>query len=93
MKVLQLIDSLDIGGAERVAVNFANALAENSISSHLCVTRLEGPLKDFIKSDVKYLVLNKRKTLDLNAISKLSKYIKSEGIQIIHAHSSSFMDL
>ncbi len=26
MKVLQLIDSLNAGGAERVAVNYANAL-------------------------------------------------------------------
>ena len=35
MKVLQLIDSLETGGAERVAVNFANSLSETEISSFL----------------------------------------------------------
>ena len=28
MKVLQLIDSLNAGGAERVAVNYANSLSQ-----------------------------------------------------------------
>jgi len=34
MRILQLIDSLQVGGAERMAVNYANALAdENRIFS------------------------------------------------------------
>lgn len=42
MKVLQLIDSLSVGGAERVAVNLANGLAEAGVQSYLCATRQEG---------------------------------------------------
>ncbi len=38
MKVLQLIDSLHAGGAERVAVNYANALASRVEKSFLCAT-------------------------------------------------------
>lgn len=90
MKVLQLIDSLDTGGAERVAVNFANSLSETEISSYLCATRHEGLLKIGVLKTVGYLFLNKKGTLDLKAILRLRRFIKKEQITIIHAHSSSF---
>jgi hypothetical protein len=45
MKVLQLIDSLEGGGTERVAVNLANALSLNKERTFLCTTRKEVPLK------------------------------------------------
>ncbi|WP_417236777.1 glycosyltransferase family 4 protein [Bizionia paragorgiae] len=90
MRVLQLIDSLEAGGAERVAVNIANSLAAKMEKSYLCATRKEGPLKASIHDDVGYLFLNKQGVLDVQAIAKLSRFIKSEGIAIIHAHSTSF---
>ena len=45
MRVLQLIDSLEVGGAERLALNYANALSERITLSALVVTRKEGALK------------------------------------------------
>ncbi|MCF7560306.1 glycosyltransferase [Sabulilitoribacter multivorans] len=90
MKVLQLIDSLEAGGAERVAVNIANALSSNIEGSFLCATRKEGLLKESLSTKVGYLFLNKTKTLDFTAIKTLSSFIKEHEIQIIHAHSSSF---
>ena len=44
MRILQIIDSLEAGGAERMAVNYANALANEMEFSGLVVTRKEGPL-------------------------------------------------
>lgn len=90
MRVLQLIDSLHPGGAERVAVNIANALASKVEVSYLCATREEGLLKEGIDNHVNYLFLNKQKTVDVKAIKKLSAFIKSENINIIHAHGTSF---
>lgn len=90
MRVLQLIDSLDPGGAERVAVNLANAMSTEIDESFLCTTRKEGLLKESLKSDVGYLFLNKQKTIDLKAIKLLSAFVKTNKINIIHAHSSSF---
>ncbi|WP_231567325.1 glycosyltransferase family 4 protein [Lacinutrix sp. Hel_I_90] len=90
LRVLQLIDSLHTGGAERVAVNIANALASQITASYLCATREEGLLKESIAKDVGYLFLSKKKAIDLKAISTLSNYIKSNKIEIIHAHSTSF---
>lgn len=91
MKVLQLIDSLDAGGAERVAVNIANALSlKEDFNSYLCATRKEGLLKNSLDKNVDYLFLNKKSTFDVSAIKKLRQFVKNNKIDIIHAHSSSF---
>ena len=90
MRVLQLIDSLEAGGAERIAVTFANALTEHLEQSYLCTTRKEGTLKSSLQKDVAYIFLNKKKTLDINAVFRLKKFLKSEKISIVHAHSTSY---
>lgn len=90
MKVLQLIDSLQAGGAERVAVNYANALVSRIETSYLCATREEGILKESLSKEVQYLFLNKKSTLDVKAISTLSRFVKYHSITMIHAHASSF---
>lgn len=90
MRVLQLIDSLNTGGAERVAVNIANALSTEINGSFLCVTRKEGLLKDSLLKQVGYLFLNKKYTVDFKAIIKLYRFIKKHKINVVHAHSTSF---
>lgn len=90
MRVLQLIDSLHPGGAERVAVNIANALVSRIDASYLCVTREAGLLKESIDAQVNYLFLDKNKTLDVKAIKKFNAFIKAENIEVIHAHGTSF---
>lgn len=90
MKVIQLIDSLAIGGAERMAVTYANMLASEVETSYLCVSRKEGLLKNTINEEVSYLFLGKKRTLDLKAIQKLSEYIKKESITHLHAHGTSY---
>lgn len=91
MRVLQLIDSLQPGGAEKMAVNMANALVPHVDGTFLCCTRQEGMLKDEIKQEVGYLFLNKKSRFDLMALMLLKKYIKEKEIDIIHAHGTSFL--
>ena len=90
LKVIQIIDSLNVGGAEVLAVNIANSLVDKGIESHLCVTRKEGSLNKLITQEVGYIYLKRNKTLDIKAIRKLSNYIKENDIGIIHAHSTSY---
>jgi len=90
IRVIQIIDSLHVGGAERVAVNYANGLVSKINKSHICVTREEGPLLKSLNSDVGYIYLNKKSTLDLMAIFKLKNYVTLNKIDVLHAHSSSF---
>tara|TARA_R110002051_G_scaffold84713_3_gene150024 strand:+ start:272 stop:1345 length:1074 start_codon:yes stop_codon:yes gene_type:complete len=90
MRVLQLIDSLEVGGAERMAVNYANALLNEIEVSALCTTRAEGDLKNLVQPDIPYLFLNKKHTLDLSAFLRLRRFVKNHNIQIIQAHGSSY---
>lgn len=91
IRVLQLIDSLDVGGAEMLAVNIFNLLSKRDhVRSFLCVTRAEGKLKTQIKEEESYLFLNKKNKIDFSAIVKLVRFIKKNKIEVIHAHSSSF---
>lgn len=91
MRILQLIDSLDAGGAERMAVNYANALYNELGFSALCTTRKEGVLKNAISCDVDYLFLRKKGTFDFEALLRLKQFIKKNKIDILHAHSTSFI--
>ena len=91
IKAIQLIDSLHAGGAERVAVSYANALKPEILAYHLCTTREEGDLKEQLNEGVGYLFLKKRSALDILAVVRLVRYCKNNQINIIHAHGSSFL--
>jgi glycosyltransferase involved in cell wall biosynthesis len=90
MGILQLIDSLEAGGAERMAVNYANALVNQIEFSGLVVTRKEGPLLNQIDKKVSYLFLNKKRSVDLLALFRLRCFVKKNKVAIVQAHSTSF---
>lgn len=90
MRIVQLIDSLEPGGAERMAVNLANVLAEKIEFSGLIATRNEGDLKFSIKPNVKYKFLKKKRKIDFNSVFSLRRFVKINKVSFIHAHSSSF---
>lgn len=88
LRVVQVVDSLAMGGAERLAVNLANTLADNGYESHLCSTRAEGPLAALIKPGVGRLRLNRSRSLDPLAFVAFAKYITRHRVEIVHAHGS-----
>ena len=90
IRILQLIDSLDAGGAERMAVNYANTLADVVPFSGLVTTRKEGALKGQVADNVAYLFLNKQGKLGWQAVLRLRRFIKLHKVDVVHAHSSSF---
>jgi glycosyltransferase involved in cell wall biosynthesis len=87
--VMQITDSLAIGGLERVAVNLANSLPSEHFHSHLCVTRQTGPLESAIAKNVQCIHLERTGRYDLGALWRLRKYIRENRIQILHAHGTS----
>ena len=84
MRVLQLIDSLDAGGAEKMAVRYANSLLGHIESSHLCATRKEGILKETVSPLVGYLCLNKKSAFDRKALGILSKYVEKKILSTLY---------
>lgn len=90
MRILQLIDSLDAGGAERMAVNFANEWRMHSERSLIFVTHKGGVLSKFIHSDVVSCIC-KRKYYGLFFVMlKLLLFIKKHKVTHIQAHTSSY---
>lgn len=90
MRIIQIIDSLEAGGAERMAVNYANALADEIEFSGLVATRKEGSLLHQIHPNVHYLFLNKKRQLDFGALVRLRSFALKNEVTHIHAHSTSF---
>jgi len=90
IRVVQLIDSLAAGGAERMAVSYANELAKQIAFSGLVATREEGSLKAQIQKPETYLFLNRKKTIDFKALLAFRNYIKKNQVGVIHAHGSSY---
>ena len=86
--VMQVTDTLAVGGAERIAVSFANALPRDRFSSHLCTTRAAGPLAALLHGDVRRLDLCRRTTLDIKALVRARSYILEKGISVLHAHGT-----
>lgn len=90
MRIVQVIDSLEIGGAEKMAVNYANALSNSIVFSGLVATRSEGNLKSHLNDSVSYLFLNKKSKLDISAVFKLRSYCKKNKVEVLQPHSSSY---
>jgi glycosyltransferase involved in cell wall biosynthesis len=90
MRVLQLIDSLHPGGAERMAVTLANALHTKIEGSYICVTREEGALKKELDVSIPYIFLEKKGKVAINALRRLRAFCIDNDITHVHAHGTSF---
>ena len=87
--ILHLIDTLDAGGAQRMAVALVNGLDRRRFLPYLCASRRGGALRSSVKTDVDYLCLSRRTSVDVSAFLVLISWIRRNGIKIIHAHSTS----
>ncbi len=90
-KVYQLVDSLSLGGTERMSVNIANSLAEMGIESGLVVTRESGGLEQYLNPSVKKKIYKKKGKLDLFTFYKILKFLKSVNPEVLHAHQTSIL--
>ena len=88
-RILHVIDSLNPGGAEQMAINIVNGLAKRGCSTYLLVTHGDGLLHDKIDSRVTLILLKKKGALDVSGFLRMCKIIKENDISVIHAHSSS----
>lgn len=88
MKILMIIDSIDIGGAETHLINLVEALKKYGYESY--VTSSGGIYEKELKKEkiAHYkLPINSKNPLKLlMTLIKLKKYIKDNEINLIHAH-------
>ena len=87
--VMHLTDTLDGGGAERMAVNLVNHLPRERYRVFLCTTRCDGLLDSAVAADVERLRLRRTGRFDVAAILRLRKFIAEHDIRLLHAHNTS----
>tara|TARA_B110000467_G_scaffold44508_2_gene40794 strand:+ start:3482 stop:4570 length:1089 start_codon:yes stop_codon:yes gene_type:complete len=85
MKVIQIIDRLEYGGAERVFVDICNLLNDNSIEVTALFTREPGPMSNELNSNIPKISLRRKFKYSIIAMLKLLKV--SKDYDIIHVHS------
>jgi len=87
--VMHVIDSLAVGGAERMLVEIANNTNRDNFKVSVCVTRSDITLANELKSDISLYVLNRKSRFDIQGLKKLSIIVKNEKIDILHVHGRS----
>ena len=84
MKILQIIDSLNVGGAERVYVDLSNLLFKNKVDVTCLVYKQNGSLKELLHKDLPKLDLKRENKYSLAFAYKLSKVFSK--YNILHVH-------
>ena len=94
MRILELINTLGIGGAERVAANLALDLQSRGQSVHILALRelredgmMVFPEDRFVDSGVTLHELEKRDGFSVRALRRLAAYIRREQIDVVHTHN------
>jgi len=88
-RLLWLIDSLTMGGAERLVPNFARAYDKNQFELEVaCLKEIDGnPIADDLaEMGVPVTVINSRNLRDAAAFRRLLIFIRQRGFDIIHTH-------
>jgi len=85
-RILLVNDSLNVGGAERVAVDIANSLDPARFDVRFCSTRVGGPLRTMIDGRVPVGILGRKATWDLPKHVTFARRVRDAGIDVIHSH-------
>jgi len=83
--IIQVTDTLDAGGAERVATLLTKELEKRGYNSSLCATRRLGPLVQDLK-EYQVFCLDRKSTFDFRGVLKFRKLVKQLQIDVVHAH-------
>jgi len=87
IKVMHILLSLEIGGAERVATDLIKKLSGNGFTFSVCTLDKIGVLGHELGNDVALDCVNRKKGLDFALPMRLSRRIKSFSPDIIHMHN------
>lgn len=84
MKVLQVIDQLGVGGAERVVIDLSNILHNNSINVSFLVLLRKTNQDILLNKNIPKFYLKRKSKFSVKYLFRLSKILKN--YDIIHVH-------
>ena len=85
MRIVQVTESLEIGGAERVVVTLANELARRGHESSVVCLKTEGPLANDLVG-VPSSCIAKGEGNDPRAILRLAAALRAARAEVVHSH-------
>lgn len=86
MRILHIIESLDFGGAEKVTVSLANALADSHDVAICCLKRV-GALGTEVDGRIRVFCLDKGEGNDYRLPWRLARLIRKETFNVVHTHN------
>jgi len=89
--ILHVIDSLAPGGAERMAVEIANATDKSMYRLGICVTRSDTTLAKEIDPSVALHVLGRDSRFDRKGIRRFQELVRESRVDLFHVHGRSSM--
>lgn len=84
--IVQVVDSLRLGGTERMAVDLSNALAARGWTVHLVATRESGPLAEDLSPSVIFHPLARTSRWDLSGLWRFRRLVRRLRPAIVHTH-------
>ncbi len=92
IKILHVIDSLGIGGMERVVIDVANGLDPARFEQVICCISRRGEAADQLRDGVRCIDLGKGDKADRLMPLKLASFFRRERPDIVHSQSWSGVD-
>lgn len=86
MRIMQLIETLEFGGAEKVVIDLANALVSRHEVTICCAKRL-GALQTSADRRIRTHCLGKKEGNDFLVPFQLARVLRRERIDVLHVHN------
>lgn len=93
IKILHVIDSLDVGGMERIVIDVANGLDPARFEQSVCCLSRRGEMADMLREGVCCIDLGKGTKADRLMPLKIARVIRREQPDIVHSQSWSGVDV
>jgi glycosyltransferase involved in cell wall biosynthesis len=88
MKVLQMLDSLNRGGIEMMALDVCRRAAASGLDLTFVATGGGDLEKEFASSGTEFIRLQRRLPVDLRLASELRRIIKERNVRVVHCHQA-----
>lgn len=85
-KVCHVLHSLNVGGAEVLAARIARRLSDRFEFTFACLDELGTLGRQLRQQGFTVEVIERRPGLDMSCARRLGRFVRSQGIQVLHAH-------
>jgi len=87
--IMHVIDSLAVGGAERMLVDIVNSLDPGKYAPSVCLTRSPGPTASELHGGIPITCLERRWSCDIRGFTRLVEFSARQHVVLYHAHGRS----